>query len=213
MRLLKDEISALQTILIKIKKENKIGQNVYDDDAAVDHFNKKKDIKLNKVVDKMLSSRKDEFVLSCRKDEFISSTTKDYEYSTSDIPTLLNKFIQRSDFGILIYENSMDYDIHKKNISICNRHEIRFTDIYDSDFNKDIEKLLDVGMSSGLVIMTNQTTTKYIQNLLAENGKTVDVLISFRHIEDFNVKYKVHVSFPFAEETVPLGAVEDSIFV
>jgi len=174
------------------------------DESYFTKQNKAKEKVLDKIVDRMLSSRKDEFTLA---------SAKDYHYATSDLPTILNKFIQRSEFGVLIYENSMDYDIHKKNISISNRHEIRFTDIYDSDFNDDIEKLLDVGMTSGLVIMTNQATTNHIQKILKESGKTVDVLISFRPQENFNAKYKVYVSFPMAEKVTPLVAAEESVFV
>jgi len=107
----------------------------------------------------------------------------------------------------------MSYDIHKKKTSISNHHEVSFTDLYNTDFNKDVEQLLDVGMSAGLVIMTNRTTTKYIQNILEESGKMIDILISFRPQEDFNAKYKIHVSFPIAKDSLSLGTVEESEYV
>jgi len=196
------ERDTLKNLLNTILKDTK--PTIDFDKTFIIKHNKAKNKVLDKVVDKMLSNRKDEFVLP---------STKEYEYATSDLPAILNKFIHRSDFGVLIYENSMDYGIDKKNISMSNRHEIKFTDLYNNDFNNDIEKLLDVGMTSGLVIMTNQTTTKYIRNLLKESGKSVDVLISFVPQEDFNAKYKIHVSFPIAEGSLPFGTVEESVFV
>ena len=199
MKLSTKERDTLKNVLNAILDESK--PVAMFDASYYTRLNEAKGKVLDKVVDKLLT---------CRKPEYVLSASKEFEYATPDLPALLNKFIQRSDFGVLIYENSMDYEIHKKNVSICNRHEIRFTDLYDSDFNDDIEKLLDVGMSSGLVIMTNQTTTKYIQNLLKESGKSVDVLISFRPIEDFNAKYKVHVSFPMGEA---VSVIDESVFV